>query len=63
MKCKECGSKAINPGINGRNVYQFPHLCDACYWKTLYEVEHSKVERYEEAIWNFQTETKKFLGY
>ena len=43
MKCKDCGSKAINPGYNERGQ-DMMNLCDACYWKTLYKMENSIAE-------------------
>ena len=40
LKCKLCGSYAVNPGHHGRPDYDagVDHdLCDVCYWKTRYE--------------------------
>jgi hypothetical protein len=31
--CPTCGSHAINPGQNGRDIYINEHLCDVCYWR------------------------------
>ncbi len=33
MRQCNCGSYAINPGVNGRDPHKSPHLCDRCYWK------------------------------
>lgn len=32
MKCKHCGSYAINPHLHGRDKTDLDH-CDVCYWR------------------------------
>ena len=49
MKCKECGSKAINPGYNERGQ-DMMNLCDACYWKKKYELLVTEKEAEEKEI-------------
>ena len=33
MKCKICGSHAINEHLHGRKVGEDMDLCDVCYWR------------------------------
>ena len=32
-KCKECGSRAINDHLHGREKGVDLNLCDVCYWR------------------------------
>lgn len=33
MRCKRCGSLAINPHLHGRIEWLDLDLCDVCYWR------------------------------
>ena len=37
MKCKKCGSRAINEHLHGRKKGVDLDLCDVCYWRKRYE--------------------------
>lgn len=36
-KCNECGSYAINPGHDGRDMVSDLDLCNVCYWRKMAE--------------------------
>lgn len=48
MKCKKCGSYAINPTAHGREPGIDLDLCDVCYWRARADVSatYSKCEHH-----------------
>jgi hypothetical protein len=50
--CPTCGSHAINPGQNGREIGVNKHLCDVCYWRT-------EAERLEEDLSHARAEADR----
>jgi hypothetical protein len=49
MKCKLCGSYAINENLHGREKGKDLDLCDVCYWREKYEGEIA-MEQFEEKL-------------
>jgi len=56
MKCKNCGSYAVNPHLHGREEKTDLDLCDVCYWRKRADTEglsekiKGLLERCDEAV-------------
>lgn len=51
MKSCECGSYAINPGMDGRGTDSHG-LCDVCYWKAKWDALRQENAQLSERIEN-----------